>query len=190
MLSPYIHPKGQVRCANHSPDDILPWCLFPLLRTDHHRGHFQPWGRGLPLPDEYSPMFTGDGPGSSSYTRPPDNIQLHAVPYNYRCDSGGLWRCLRHAALLLTSQWYTFLRIDSKWPSWIRTSEKQVFLQFWGNTSVYGFLRLYENTSRCHWREGGKAGQGRNVVRQGYFHLSPSTMLPTQWVKNLLLYTI
>lgn len=89
--------------------------------------------------------FTGDGPGSSSYTRPPDNIQLHAVPSNYRSDSGeGLWRCLRHAAILLTSQWYTFLRIDSKWPSWIRTSEKQVFLWYWENTSVYGFPRLCE----------------------------------------------
>lgn len=96
----------------------------------HCWGHFQQRGRGMPLPDEYSSRLKGDGPGSSSYTRPPDNIQLHAVPYDYRCDSGeGLWRCLRHTAMLLTSQWYTFLRIDLKWPSWIRTLGKKVFLQ-------------------------------------------------------------
>lgn len=57
-------------------------------------------------------------------------------------------------------------------------------------TSICVSLRLCENTSRCHEREEGKAGQYRNVVRQGSFHLSPSTLLPTQQVTNLLLYTI
>lgn len=90
--------------SNHEPEGC------PSLMSIHHR-------------------LTGDEPVSSSYNRPPAKIQLHAVPYNYRCDPGGLWRSLRHAVIVLTSQWYTFLRTDSKWPSWIRTSEKQVFLE-------------------------------------------------------------